>query len=105
MMDEKLGKIHFWGTLIFGNGTFFMMHIVGAGGMQRRISDPTQYESLLQWMPLNRVHDDQRVPAVPMADPVPDQRRQEPQERGEGGRQPVEGQHYLPQWKVLELAA
>ena len=54
MMDEKLGKIHFWGTLIFGNGTFFAMHIVGMGGMQRRISDPTQYESLMRWMPLNK---------------------------------------------------
>jgi cytochrome c oxidase subunit 1 len=53
-MDDKLGKVHFWGTLIFGNGTFFTMHIVGLGGMQRRISDPTQYESLLQWMPLNK---------------------------------------------------
>ncbi|MHC4958210.1 MAG: cytochrome c oxidase subunit I [Planctomycetota bacterium] len=54
MMDEKLGKIHFWGTFIFANGTFFAMHIVGMGGMQRRIGDPTEYESLLRWMPLNK---------------------------------------------------
>ena len=30
------------------------MHIVGAGGMQRRIADPTVYEGLVRWMPMNR---------------------------------------------------
>ncbi|MEM8883542.1 MAG: cbb3-type cytochrome c oxidase subunit I [Planctomycetota bacterium] len=54
IMDEKLGKTHFWLTFVFMNCTFFAMHIVGAGGMQRRIADPTQYEGLLRWMPLNR---------------------------------------------------
>ena len=53
-MDERLGNIHFWLTFVFMNFTFFAMHIVGAGGMQRRIADPTVYEGLLRWMPLNR---------------------------------------------------
>jgi cytochrome c oxidase subunit 1 len=53
-MNERLGKWHFWLTFIFANGTFFAMHIVGLGGMQRRIADPTQYEGLLRWMPMNR---------------------------------------------------
>ncbi len=53
-MDEKLGSIHFWLTFVLMNCTFFAMHIVGLGGMQRRIADPTVYEGLLRWMPLNR---------------------------------------------------
>jgi cytochrome c oxidase subunit 1 len=53
-MDEKLGSWHFWTTFVFMNCTFFAMHIVGAGGMQRRIADPTQYEGLMRWMPLNK---------------------------------------------------
>jgi cytochrome c oxidase subunit 1 len=53
-MDEKLGSIHFWLTFVLMNCTFFAMHIVGLGGMQRRIADPRVYEGLLRWMPLNR---------------------------------------------------
>jgi cytochrome c oxidase subunit 1 len=53
-MDDKLGRIHFWLTFVAMNCTFFPMHIVGMGGMQRRIADPTQYEGLLRWMPMNR---------------------------------------------------
>jgi len=47
MMNDTLGKIHFWGTFIFFNGTFFPMHILGIGGHMRRIYNPTQYEFLL----------------------------------------------------------
>lgn len=52
MMNEKLGKIHFWLTFIFFNGTFFPMHILGVGGHMRRIYNPMQYEFLhdLQWI-------------------------------------------------------
>ena len=32
MMNETLGKIHFFFTFIFLNGTFFTMHILGAVG-------------------------------------------------------------------------
>src|SRR5262249_35198049 len=46
MMNETLGKIHFWLTLIGFNWTFFPMHIIGVGGHMRRIYDPTQYEFL-----------------------------------------------------------
>ncbi len=53
-MDERLGKWHFWLTFVFMNCTFFAMHIVGMGGMQRRIADPMVYEGLHRWMPLNR---------------------------------------------------
>ena len=50
LMNERLGRWHFGLTFIFGNGTFFLMHIVGLGGMQRRIADPLQYEHLHGWI-------------------------------------------------------
>src|SRR5713101_2304570 len=37
LMDEKLGKIHFWLTFIAMNLTFFPMHFSGMLGMPRRI--------------------------------------------------------------------
>jgi cytochrome c oxidase subunit 1 len=36
MYDEKLGKLHFWLSLIFFNITFFPMHFLGLAGMPRR---------------------------------------------------------------------
>jgi cytochrome c oxidase subunit I len=36
MMNPTLGKIHFWGHLIFLNGTFMLMHYIGAQGFPRR---------------------------------------------------------------------
>ena len=39
MYDEKLGKLHFWLSLIFFNITFFPMHFLGLAGMPRRIPD------------------------------------------------------------------
>jgi cytochrome c oxidase subunit I+III len=37
LLDERLGRWHFWLTLIGFNLTFFTMHIVGLLGMPRRI--------------------------------------------------------------------
>ena len=48
MMNEPLGKLHFWGSFVFFNGTFFPMHILGVGGHMRRIYNPLQYD-FLQW--------------------------------------------------------
>jgi cytochrome c oxidase subunit 1 len=39
MYDEKLGKWHFWLSMIFFNVTFFPMHFLGLAGMPRRIPD------------------------------------------------------------------
>jgi cytochrome c oxidase subunit 1 len=39
MYDERLGKWHFWLTLIFFNVTFFPMHFLGLAGMPRRTAD------------------------------------------------------------------
>jgi len=39
MYSEKLGKLHFWSSLISFNVTFFPMHFLGLGGMPRRYAD------------------------------------------------------------------
>jgi len=41
LMNERLGKIHFFITFVAGNCVFFPMHILGVAGMRRRIPDPT----------------------------------------------------------------
>ncbi len=45
-MNETLGKIHFWMTVIFFNLVFLPMFTLGLGGHMRRIYDPTQYDFL-----------------------------------------------------------
>jgi cytochrome c oxidase subunit 1 len=47
MLNEPLGQVHFWLTLIFFNLTFFPMHLLGLAGMVRRIANPMQYPSLV----------------------------------------------------------
>jgi len=53
MMNETLGKIHFWMTFLFFNAVFFPMFFLGAGGMMRRIANPMQYDFLQPLQPLN----------------------------------------------------
>jgi cytochrome c oxidase subunit I len=53
MMNETLGKIHFWPTFIAYNCTFFPMHILGVGGHMRRIYNPMQYDFLRPLQPIN----------------------------------------------------
>ena len=43
MMNEALGKLHFWFSLIFMNGVFMPMLFVGMAGVSRRLYDQTQY--------------------------------------------------------------
>jgi len=54
-LDETLGKIQFFATLVFFNVTFFPMHNLGLGGMMRRIADPPIYEHLKPLQPLNQI--------------------------------------------------
>ncbi|MEK6710867.1 MAG: cbb3-type cytochrome c oxidase subunit I, partial [Nitrospinota bacterium] len=55
MMGEALGQIHFWGTFLFFLAVFVPMHLVGVGGMMRRIANPGQYEFLAPLGGLNRM--------------------------------------------------
>ncbi|MCB0074690.1 MAG: cbb3-type cytochrome c oxidase subunit I, partial [Caldilineaceae bacterium] len=54
MMNETLGKIHFFLTFVFLNGTFFTMHILGAVGFPRRLADPYHYETFQHLLPMNQ---------------------------------------------------
>jgi cytochrome c oxidase subunit I+III len=52
MLDERLGKIHFWLMFIGFNVTFFPMHIVGMLGMPRRVYT---YPAGIGWEPYNLI--------------------------------------------------
>lgn len=44
MYDERLGKWHFWMSMISFNVAFFPMHFLGLAGMPRRVADyPAQF--------------------------------------------------------------
>jgi heme/copper-type cytochrome/quinol oxidase subunit 1 len=53
MMNETLGKIHFWLSFIAFNCTFFAMHILGMRGMPRRIAGYLNYDSFADLRPMN----------------------------------------------------
>jgi cytochrome c oxidase subunit 1 len=46
MLNETLGKIHFWGTVIAFNFIFIPLFLTGAAGDHRRISDYSQFPQL-----------------------------------------------------------
>jgi cytochrome c oxidase subunit 1 len=54
MMNETAGKWHFFLTFVFANGTFYAMHILGAGGFPRRLADPYHYLTFEHMLPMNR---------------------------------------------------
>jgi cytochrome c oxidase subunit 1 len=54
MMNEPLGKLHFWFTFITYYGTFFPMHYIGLAGHMRRIYDPYQYPFLKHLQGMNQ---------------------------------------------------
>lgn len=51
-MNETLGRIHFWLSLLFINGIFLPMLAYGAAGANRRLYDPTVYlhNQPIQWL-------------------------------------------------------
>ncbi len=53
MMSGTWGVVHFIGTYVFFNLTFFPMHFLGVGGHIRRIYNPMQYEYLEQFGDMN----------------------------------------------------
>jgi cytochrome c oxidase subunit 1 len=54
MMNERLGKLHFALTLLTFNAVFFPMHILGIGGMPRRVADPYNYAYLAHLQGINQ---------------------------------------------------
>jgi len=55
MMNDTLGKWHFWFTFVAYYGTFFPMHYIGIAGHMRRIYDPYQYDFLRPLQPINQL--------------------------------------------------
>lgn len=53
LLNERLGKIHFWITFLAYYAVFFPMHYLGVSGMMRRIYDPNAYEYLQPLQPVN----------------------------------------------------
>jgi cytochrome c oxidase subunit 1 len=51
MMNDTLGKLHFWITIISFNFIFIPLFVLGAAGQHRRIFDYTNFPELaLPWM-------------------------------------------------------
>ncbi len=53
LMNDRLGKVHFFLTFILGNCVFFPMHMVGIAGLRRRIPDITAGALEGKLLPLN----------------------------------------------------
>jgi cytochrome c oxidase subunit 1 len=54
MMDEKLGYIHFWSTLIGAYCVFMPMHYIGIAGFPRRYYSWTTFDAFSQFADLNK---------------------------------------------------
>lgn len=52
-MFDFLGKLHFWASLLFINGVFMPMFLMGLAGVSRRLYDPLQYAHAQPTQPLN----------------------------------------------------
>ena len=52
MMSKRLGTWHFWTTVIGFNLTFFVQHLLGIGGMTRRV---WTYPAVPHWAALNMI--------------------------------------------------
>jgi cytochrome c oxidase subunit 1 len=46
MMNERLGKIHFWFSIVGAYAVFLTMHVLGVAGLLRHNYDPTVYDFL-----------------------------------------------------------
>jgi len=55
-MSERLGRLHFWPSLLFMNGVFLPMLVQGLGGVSRRLYDGGQiYEFAAPVLQLNKI--------------------------------------------------
>ena len=56
MMNERLGKLHFYLTFVWRYATFLPMHFAGFAGNPRRYADFTTFDFLAPVMPLHVDH-------------------------------------------------
>lgn len=54
MMNERLGKLHFWITFLGAYATFMPMHLLGIAGHPRRYAELTGVQYVLALAPLQR---------------------------------------------------
>ncbi|MFN8544201.1 MAG: cbb3-type cytochrome c oxidase subunit I [Candidatus Binatia bacterium] len=54
MLNERLGKLHFWLTMISFNLVFIPLFAVGLGGHHRRIYNPYQFDYLKPMQPIHQ---------------------------------------------------
>jgi len=52
MMDERLGRVHFWLSILGAYGTFFPMYYLGLAGMHRRIYNYQAFPYLAELQPI-----------------------------------------------------
>ncbi|NNC85019.1 MAG: cytochrome c oxidase subunit I [Bacteroidia bacterium] len=55
MMDNKLGYLHFWLTIVSVYGVFFPMHFLGLAGVPRRYYNNTAYEGFDAFINVNEI--------------------------------------------------
>jgi len=55
MLDDRLGKVHFWLTLIGFHTTFLVQHWLGTRGMPRRIADYQELDGFTTWNSISTV--------------------------------------------------
>ncbi len=53
-MDQNLGKVHFWGSVVFITLVFGGQLVAGYAGQHRRLFEPYQYKYIAHLAPLNR---------------------------------------------------
>lgn len=53
-MNETLGKLHFWGTLIGAYAIFWPMHYIGMAGVPRRYYSFTTFDSFKHFAEMNK---------------------------------------------------
>ena len=90
LMNERLGKIHFWITFVGVYCIFVPMHTMGMVGMPRRFAQFTEYEFLASLHPLVVFVSIAAIVTVLVADPVLLQSGLEHLQGQEGGRNPWE---------------
>jgi cytochrome c oxidase subunit 1 len=55
MLDERLGKVHFWILFVGFHGTFLIQHWLGVVGMPRRYADYLASDGWQQWNQISTV--------------------------------------------------